>query len=267
MPPPGRDEPVVIRELREGLDNLGQRSSLEIYHDAHHGLAQAQDMYVNGVLSLADRALAEQLYFTTCRQVHQRMQDAASRHHEVLNRLREKLADKVFCNFSVFQSIPDVWAIRQIFPIMPLQQLDQAPERRGVLVDITCDSDGRIDSYVDNEGIESTLPIHDVDPRSPYLLGIFLVGAYQEILGDMHNLFGDTHSVNIELDGNGGYRIVEPRLGDNVDDVLAYVNFDSDTLLTRLRDKIGSAQLDAGLRQQFLEELEAGLSGYTYLED
>ena len=189
-------------------------------------------------------------------------------HREILDELDERLADKYFCNFSLFQSVPDVWAINQIFPVVPLHRLDERPSRRGVLRDITCDSDGRVDYYVNADGVESSLPLHPMRDDEPYLLGIFLVGAYQEILGDLHNLFGDTHSVNVETRADGGHRLVQPLRGDTVSTVLRAVHFDPQQILMAYRQKAKQADwLNARQRQMYLEELTAGLEGYTYLED
>ncbi len=261
------DAPQVLRDLHRGLEALDSRSVIETYHDAGHWLALSQDMYTHGVLSLEQRAQAEQLYYAICRRVLPLLQPASRSHREVLDELEEKLADKYFCNFSVFQSIPDVWAIDQIFPIMPLHRLDEAPTRRAVITDITCDSDGRIDYYVDREGVESTVPLHPLAPGERYLLGIFLVGAYQEILGDMHNLFGDTNAVNVELASDGTYRLTEPLHGDTVDDMLRHVHYDAGQLRELLQTKTRQAGLDAPRRRLCLETLEAGLRAYTYLED
>jgi len=186
----------------------------------------------------------------------------------LLDRINAELADKLFCNFSLFQSLPDVWAIDQIFPIVPLQRLNDPPTERGVIHDLTCDSDGCIAQYVDQDGIEASLPVHAFDPRAEtYLLGIFLVGAYQEILGDIHNLFGDTDAVNIVLDDAAadGYRLLEPERGDSADELLSYVHFDPRELLTRYRRRIEAAGLDSQERQRLYLELKAGLYGYTYL--
>ena len=188
-------------------------------------------------------------------------------HRELIERLNEKLADKYFCNFSIFQSLPDVWAIEQIFPVVPLHRLHECPTRRAVLEDITCDSDGRIDHYVDGAGIESSLPLHGLRPDEDYLLGIFLVGAYQEILGDMHNLFGDTDSVHVIMEQNGNYHLVEPQKGDTADSVLRYVHYDPEVLLHRYEEKITNAVLTDEQRKGFLNELKAGIGGYTYFED
>ena len=193
---------------------------------------------------------------------------AAKAHREVLDELNEKLADKYFCNFSLFQSMPDHWAIEQIFPIVPLNRLNEPPTRRAVLQDITCDSDGRIDKYVNAEGVDTTLPLHLPSESEQYLIGMFLVGAYQEILGDLHNLFGDTDSVHVELKPDGGHVLVAPCRGDTVESVLRFVNFEPADLLRAYREKIDQATaLDAEVREAYLAELASGLEGYTYLED
>jgi len=267
-PSPARaDEPPIIRDLWQTYANLSNRSVIEAYHDAVYYLAQAQGMFNHGVLSLRERARAEQLYYAICWKVHGLLDPAAKAHREVLDELNEKLADKYFCNFSLFQSAPDHWALDQIFPVMPLNRLAESPTRRAVLQDITCDSDGRIDLYVNADGIDSTLPLHPPRAGEPYLLGIFLVGAYQEILGDMHNLFGDTDSVHVELLPDGRHTLVAPRRGDTVESVLRYVHFDAQDLLAHYREKVARADIPAERKQRFLEELAAGLDGYTYLED
>ncbi|MEX0607743.1 MAG: arginine decarboxylase, partial [Halofilum sp. (in: g-proteobacteria)] len=200
-----------------------------------------------------------------CRDTHARLEQRPYRDPELRARLRERLATKYFCNFSVFQSTPDVWGIGQLFPIMPLERLDERPTVEAVLEDLTCDSDGHVDRYVHGDGVFETLPLHAPTPGEPYLLGVFLVGAYQEILGDMHNLFGDTHSVNVELDGDG-WRLVEPEFGDRVDELLRYVHFDPEALLARFRERMAAANLAPESRQALLAELEAGLTSYTYLQ-
>jgi arginine decarboxylase len=268
VPPAGEDEPLIIKDLSALYEaDVNTRSAVEAYHDAAHWLSEAQGMYTHGLLTLEQRARAEELYFAVCRKVSSLLQTPARSHREVVDELNEKLADKYFCNFSVFQSVPDVWAIDQIFPIAPLHRLDEPPARRAVLQDLTCDSDGRISYYVDREGIETTLPLHSIEPGQDYLLGLFLVGAYQEILGDMHNLFGDTDSVDVSLTADGGHELHNPRRGDTVGDVLRYVHIRAEELLDVLRGKLARATLDDAQRAAYLAELEAGLSGYTYLED
>ena len=273
---PGRETPApaadhehqIIQDLWSGYAGLDSRPALEAYHDASHWLSEAQTMFTHGVLGLEQRARAEQLYFATCRQVRDRLQAGTRAHREALDELNAKLADKYFCNFSLFQSIPDHWAIDQIFPMLPLNRLNERPTRRAVIQDITCDSDGRVDLYVDGEGVEASLPLHAPRAGEPYLIGVFMVGAYQEILGDMHNLFGDTDSVQVEPTPDGGYRLAQVRRGDTVDSVLRYVHFDAEDLLVAYQRKIDAADgLDAAQRKVCLDELRDGLKGYTYLED
>lgn len=172
----------------------------------------------------------------------------------------------MFCNFSLFQSLPDVWAIDQIFPLMPLHRLDEAPDQAALVHDLTCDSDGCIDSYVDQDGVESTLMLHAARPGEPYLLGVFLVGAYQEILGDMHNLFGDTDAVNVILEDGGRYRLAEPERGDSVDELLRYVHFDPEQMLDSYLRKLRAQHVSEAFIDSYYRELKAGLHGYTYLK-
>jgi arginine decarboxylase len=237
----------------------------ELYHNAQFDMAEARTQFVQGDLSLTELADAEQYYIGLCRQVQSRLNPDNHHQREILQELDEKLADKVFCNFSLFQSMPDIWGIDQIFPIMPIHQLDQQPSRRAVLQDLTCDSDGRIDQYVDKQNITNTLALHDIDIRQPYLLGFFMLGAYQEILGDMHNLFGDTHSINIELHENG-YRFGDFLEGEDVTEMLEYVHINTEALKVAYKLKLDSCALTAEQKQGFQMELLAGLNAYTYLE-
>lgn len=263
------EDPTIIKDLWEGLTNLSQRSALEVYHDAIYWLSEANSMFTHGVLSLSQRAQAEQLYYATCWQVRNLLLASpySRTYREVLDELNEKLADKYFGNFSLFQSCPDAWAIDQLFPIVPLHRLQERPERRARLQDLTCDSDGQFHNYVEDGGVDTSLPLHAWQPGEPYLLGIFLVGAYQEILGDMHNLFGDTCSVNVVLNPEGGYELVAPLEGDTVQNMLNYVNFDTSFLRNTYRKRLqGASHLIVEQRQAYLRELEAGLVGYTYLE-
>lgn len=263
------DEPLIIQELRYRYESLMREggSPIEVYHDATYRLGEVQSMYNHGALRLEHRAKAEQLYFAVCQSVRRTLQPDVRAHREILDELKDKLADKYFCNFSVFQSLPDVWAIDQIFPIVPIERLHEQPTRRGVIEDITCDSDGRIDYYVDREGVETALQLHEIRPEQDYLLAIFLVGAYQEILGDMHNLFGDTDSVNVELDGKGSFRLLGYRHGDTVNAVLRHVQFDPTELVHAFRQKIEASRLPRDRSDAYLNELIAGMEGYTYLED
>jgi arginine decarboxylase len=241
------------------------RNALESYHDAQFDLAQARASFMQGDLNLTELADAERLYIAICQQVKKRLNPNNHAHREILKELQEKLADKLFCNFSLFQSLPDIWGIDQVFPVMPIHRLGEAPEHRAVLQDLTCDSDGRIDCYVDSQNLEKTLPVHGIKSGEAYFIGFFLVGAYQEILGDMHNLFGDTHSVNIELEGDG-YCLGDVLRGENVSDLLDYVHISPDELKAAYREKLASAGLPAQQQHAFEQELLAGLTAYTYLE-
>ncbi len=264
-------EPLIVRNLWQTYAELqttaAARSLIEAYHDAVHWLSEAHDMFQHGVLTLEQRARIEALYFSICRLIRARLHSNVRAHREVLDELNEKLADKYFCNFSLFQSMPDAWGIDQVFPVVPLHRLDEEPTQRAVLQDLTCDSDGRIERYVNYDSLEPSLLVHPRRNGESYLLGIFMVGAYQEILGDLHNLFGDTDSVNVELEADGGYRLSAPQHGDTVESVLHYVNFDTARLRSAYQDKIRAAALDAGERERYLEALSAGLGGYTYLEE
>ena len=268
---PQEASPRVMHDLWNAYGRLQESGSsnmaVEVWHDTLHWLQEAQNLFNQGLLTLQQRAELEAVYFAICRKVQALLMNSQRLHHEILERVNEKLADKYFVNFSLFQSIPDVWAIDQIFPVMPLQRLNEQPVRRVVLEDITCDSDGRIDDYVDSEGVETSLPLHSIKPDEEYLLGIFLVGAYQEILGDMHNLFGDTDSINVVLKEEGGCQYSQPLQGDTVDSVLRYVHFNPDELLEQYRAKLDVTDLNDAQQQQYWDELSAGLHGYTYLED
>ena len=265
---PGDDVPQVLQDLWHDHSSLTPRNAIECFHNAAQHMDDVRSQFNNGRLNLQQRALAENLYRAICLQTRDSLSSDKREHRKILDELNEHLADKYFCNLSVFQSLPDVWAINQIFPIVPLARLNEAPTRRGVIVDITCDSDGRIDNYVDANGVESTLPLHEPATDDPYLLGIFLVGAYQEILGDMHNLFGDTHSAHVELNDDGSYRIDHTLNGDTVDYVLRFVHFDPEQLKASYEAQAGNAKaLTDDQRKQFLGELVEGLSGYTYLEE
>ena len=238
---------------------------VEHYHDAQFDLSEARARFAEDKLSIAGLAEAENNYALLCRQLIIKLNPNNQSEAALLQELNEKLADKVFCNFSLFQSMPDIWGIDQIFPIMPIHRLDEQPTRRAIIQDLTCDSDGRIDQYIDGQNIKKTLPVHEIDSDQPYLIGFFMLGAYQEILGDMHNLFGDTHSINIELDDQG-YHFYDLHEGEHVDDLLNYVHINSEDLKTAYRGKLANSDLCDLQRQEFEQELIAGLTSYTYLE-
>ena len=266
-PAPTQSDKQPLVDLSDILQRVEQEPVLPLYHDAQFDLKEARAMYVAGQLSLAELAEAESLSAAISLRVKERLDVRLRAHRETLDELNDKLADKFFCNFSVFQSMPDAWAIDQIFPVMPLQQLDRKPERRAILQDLTCDSDGQLKAYLDQQSIEPTLAVHDVKPDEEYLIGMFLVGAYQEILGDMHNLFGDTHSVNVEQLDNGGFRLHGAMRGESTDDLLRYVHIKRDVLEIAFHKKLMEAGIAQEQRKQFENELVAGLSAYTYLEN
>ena len=240
-------------------------NNVEHFHDAQYALSEARARFTQDKLSITELAKAENEYALLCQQIKSQLNPNTQSEAVILEELNEKLADKVFCNFSLFQSMPDIWGIDQIFPIMPIHRLDEQPTRRAVIQDLTCDSDGRIDQYIDGQNIENTMPLHSIDSDKPYFIGFFMVGAYQEILGDMHNLFGDTHSINIKLDDNG-YHFYDFQEGEHVSDLLDYVHISSEELKAAYRDKLAKSNLSDLQRQDYEEELIAGLTSYTYLE-
>lgn len=266
LPSAGEEEPAVLRHLREVYDELDARPPLELFHEAQHHLQEGQTLYALGQLSLAARARLDELYYAIANAVRSRLLPSERAHRLALDELDEKLVDKYFVNFSVFESVPDVWAIDQIFPIAPIARLNEAPTRRGVLVDLTCDSDGRIDQYVDAQGVDVSLPLHALNHGESYRLGIFMVGAYQETLGDIHNLFGDTDAVNVRVEGDS-YVFAHKRRGDTTDLMLDYVGYDLDVLRRSYRERIAAAGLAGEQAENLFVTLNEGLTGYTYLAE
>jgi arginine decarboxylase len=266
MPPSREDEPAVLRHLREVHAALDERPPLELFHEAQHHLAEGQSLYALGQLSLADRARLDEMFYAIANAVRTRLLPAERAHRQVLDELDEKLVDKYFANFSVFESIPDVWAIDQVFPIVPIARLDEEPTRRGVIVDLTCDSDGRIDHYVEADGVDVSLPLHALKDGESYRLGIFMVGAYQETLGDIHNLFGDTDAVNVRVEGDG-YVFANKRRGDTTDLMLDYVGYDLEALRASYRARIADAGVAGDEAARLYDALDAGLTAYTYLAE
>ena len=263
---PRAGEPAVLRHLREVHAELDVRPPLELFHEAQHHLQEGQTLYALGQLALTDRARLDEMYFAIANAVRVRLQPTERAHRQALDELDEKLVDKYFVNFSVFESVPDIWAIAQIFPITPIARLDEQPTRRGVIVDLTCDSDGRIDHYVGAEGVDVSLPLHDLRDGQSYRLGIFMVGAYQETLGDIHNLFGDTDAVNVRVDGDG-YTFAHVRRGDTTDLMLDYVGYDLEALRRSYRERIAAAGVTGSEADQLYGTLDGGLTAYTYLAE
>jgi arginine decarboxylase len=260
------DTQPLLLEMQENLAALSLDRVEEIFHDAIFAKERAQQYFTSGILSLRERAQAEQLYLMTLNALAAVTAHDRESFPELAQHLEVSLVDRYFCNFSLFQSLPDNWAIDQLFPIMPIHRLGELPSRRGTLQDVTCDSDGKIDRFAGGREGQSSLELHPWREDEPYILGIFLTGAYQEILGDLHNLFGDTNAVHIRA-REGGYDITDLVHGDTVTEVLTYVQFHASDLLATFRRKVSRA---AGLSRQdanaFIADYVAGLEGYTYLE-
>ena len=257
----------LVRDLYDIWCKLNPRSMMEDWHDAEQIREEALDLFSHGMVDLKTRAEIESMYWSICREINSL---AKSLKHvpDELKSMDKLLADKYFCNFSLFQSLPDSWAIDQLFPIMPVQRLDERPTRNATLQDITCDSDGKIANFVTNRHIGHVLPVHHLRRNEPYYLGVFLVGAYQEILGDMHNLFGDTNAVHVSVK-DGHYHIDQIFDGETVEEVLDYVQYNPKKLVRQLEIwvtksvKQGKISLEEG--KVFLSNYRSGLYGYTYL--
>lgn len=263
-----KDFAQPVRDLKGVFDGINQKNVLEFFHDAQVELDTVFNLFATGHVTLEQRGYAERLFWAICRKAQRIIQDL-DYVPEDLQGLEAMLAETYFCNFSLFQSMPDSWAIKQLFPIAPIHRLNERPTRHAVLGDITCDSDGKVEHFIDLRDVRHTLPLH-VFTGEPYYLGAFLLGAYQEILGDLHNLFGDTNAVHVRL-GDAGEVIVDSVIkGDSVAEVLKYVQFEAETLIHQLRKDV-----EAGVRAGLLSDkhagdlmkfYEAGLRGYTYLE-
>lgn len=263
------DSEKPLQDLLDTYQALSVRNILESYHDAQQALDMAMGLFNGGYLPLEQRSLAERLFWAICRKVQRLMQQLEYTPEE-LEGLDAMLSETYFCNFSLFQSMPDSWAVKQLFPIVPIHRLNERPTQHAVLGDITCDSDGRIERFIDRRDVKRTLPVHTFH-GDDYYLGVFLVGAYQEILGDLHNLFGDTNAVHVRMDHDGEVIVEAVINGDSVREVLEYVEFDPQVLVVQLRDSVEQAIRENRITDQQAGQLlrfyEAGLQGYTYLED
>ena len=265
--PVGEDDPKVLQDLAEVLQSVSKKNVQEAFHDAVQLKEEAATLFSLGYLDLRGRARVDQLFYRCCERIHRVVREL-SFVPEDLQDLDKSLSDTYFVNLSVFQSAPDHWAVKQLFPIMPLHRLGERPSRRGILADLTCDSDGKIDEFIDAHDVKDCLELHAWTGER-YYLGMFLLGAYQEILGDLHNLFGDTHAVHVTLGEEGGYEVSHVVEGDSVQDVLNYVQYDRASLVEKVRRTVeqalrrGSITLEEStrLRQRF----EQGLKEYTYL--
>lgn len=262
------DDHKLVKDLYDIWDNLSSRSMLEDWHDAEQIREEALELFSHGIVDLKTRAEIERMYWSVAHEINVLAKNIKHVPEELKN-LDKLLADKYFCNFSLFQSLPDSWAIDQLFPIVPIQRLNERPTRNATLQDITCDSDGKIANFVAEGHTSHVLPIHSLKKNESYYLGIFLVGAYQEILGDMHNLFGDTNAVHISVK-DGKYHIDQIIDGETVEEVLDYVQYNPKKLVRQLETwvtksvKEGKISLEEG--KEFLDTYRSGLYGYTYLE-
>jgi arginine decarboxylase len=258
-----------LHDLLMTYQNVTSRNVLESFHDAQQALDMTMNLFSTGYLPLDQRVIAEDLFFAICHKVSRLVKELDYVPDE-LSGLDRILSDTYFCNFSLFQSMPDSWAVKQLFPIMPIHRLSERPNRHAVLCDITCDSDGKIETFIDRRDVRRTLLLHQFDESSPYYLGAFLVGAYQEILGDLHNLFGDTNAVHVDLNEAGEVVLETIVKGDTVNEVLDYVQFRGKELIDRLQmsleDAVREGRIDHQQAGRFVKFYEDGLNGYTYLE-
>jgi arginine decarboxylase len=266
-PAPVEDDPAVIQKLIETWRSISRKNFQEAYHDALQLKEEGNSLFNVGLLDLRDRARVEQLFWGCCEAILKIIRDLDYVPDD-LEGLEKNLADTYYGNFSVFQSMPDHWAVKQLFPILPLHRLNERPTRRGIVADLTCDSDGKIGQFIELRDVKSSLELHPFD-GNPYYLGVFLVGAYQEILGDLHNLFGDTNVVHVLLTEDG-YHIDEVTPGDTVTDVLKYVDYSASMLINRLRGHVEDAVKRGAMTleesKQLMQRYREGLSSYTYLE-
>ena len=264
------DAPAPLQELFAEYRDLNKRNATESYHDATEQMERVLALFKLGHMTLEQRATAERLFWAFGGKL-QRLVKEMDHVPEELQQLDTMMSDTYFCNFSVFQSMPDSWAIDQLFPMMPIHRLDERPTRRAVLGDITCDSDGKVDQFIDLRDVQDTLELHPVADGQPYYIGTFLLGAYQEILGDLHNLFGDTNAVHVHMEPDGTPNVDTVIKGDTVAEVLHYVQYNAEMLTNRVRKDVERAvragRLSVAESREFLGFYEDGLSGYTYLEE
>jgi arginine decarboxylase len=263
------DCPAQINYMVETLQKLTIRNLQESYNDILFYRDEARQLFHHGKINLRQRSLAEQIFWTTITEIARLSKELKHVTPELAD-IERVLSDIYYCNFSVFQSLPDSWAIDQLFPVMPIHRLNEEPTRSAILADITCDSDGKIDQFIDKRGVKRYLPLHEVTNSDEYLLGAFLVGAYQETLGDLHNLMGDTNVVTVRILEKGEFEFVNEQEGDTVADVLSYVEYDPKRLLVSFRETaeqaVRSTRITPEERKEIVQAYEAGLRGYTYFE-
>jgi arginine decarboxylase len=256
--------------MYDALQSVNQKTFQESFNDAVQLKDESETLFSAGVIDLRTRARIEDLYWATCEKVL-KVIEGLDYVPDDLADLKKNISDTFYCNFSVFQSLPDSWAVDQLFPICPIHRLDQEPTREAILADLTCDSDGKVDAFIDLRDVKKTLRLHAPDGR-PYFLGAFLVGAYQETLGDLHNLFGDTNVVHVSIDEDSSmYSLEHVVEGDRVSEVLSYVEYDRADLIKRIRQSaeraVRSGRMSFEQSAAFMRRYEEGLAGYTYLED
>jgi arginine decarboxylase len=269
VPEPHKDEHHLITSMRDVYGNLIEARVQECYNDAHYYRNEARELFRRGQLDLRTRSVAENMFLDLLQKITELTNNMA-RVPSDLEGLNISLADIYYGNFSLFQSLPDTWAIDQLFPITPIHRLDEEPKRRAVIADITCDSDGKIDSFIGEEDVVKVLPLHELRNNEEYYLGVFLVGAYQETLGDLHNLFGDTNVVSVRINREGGYDFVKEIRGDSIADVLSYVEYYPKEMQERHRNTaeraVREGRITARERQQIIKLFNDSLNGYTYFE-
>ncbi len=265
--PAGAHELIV--RLFQVRDGLAAADLQESYNDAAYYRDELRDLYKRGQIDLRQRSVAENLFLAIAQGIAARL-DTLPRVPAALEGLRESLADIYYGNFSVFQSLPDTWAIGQVFPVMPIHRHLEAPSREAIISDLTCDCDGKLDSFIDARGERRTLPVHPLRDGEDYVLGVFLMGAYQETLGDLHNLFGDTHVVSVRINQDGSFDVMRELSGDSIADVLSYVEYHPQALFDDFRnaaeEAVRQGRISVTDRQRMLEEFSASLRGYTYFE-
>ncbi len=269
LPEIGEDAPELVRNLKETLDSLSMRKMQECYNDAIYYRDEMRQLFVTGRVTLRERTMAERYFGAIMRRIAQE-KNKLKHIPKDFAEIDAALADIYYANFSVFQSLPDAWAIDQLFPVMPIHRLNEQPTRQGIISDLTCDSDGCLDAFIDPQGMKNTLELHPLNENEEYFLGAFLVGAYQETLGDLHNLLGDTNVVSIRVSEDGSYEYVREIPGDSISDILTYVEYDPRRILEDLRtlaeQAVRSKKITPAERYKVLQIFEDGLRGYTYFE-
>lgn len=267
---PADEEPDMLRNMYDVYQNVVPRNLQESYNDALYYREEMRKQFQFGAITLRDRAKGDHIFWNIVSKISKLMKKATKAVPINMEEIENSLVDIYHVNFSVFQSLPDSWAIDQLFPVMPIHRLNEPPATSGIMADITCDCDGKMDKFIDPHGVRSSLPLHNLRDNEDYVLGVFLVGAYQETLGDLHNLLGDTHVASIRIeDGEIDYdREIE---GDSIADVLSYVEYNTKDLVERFRALCESAvrrkSITANERRQIMQAYEAGLRSYTYFQD